>query len=116
MSPVTVDLNVEGLVSRAHDVDRFLALYRVELSRIPADRDDAADAMHAELEELGDLLGIVEDLWETVAGRTARLYEEMQSRVLSEQVERELASHGEKWDRYLNFAAAAGIRVPVPMN
>lgn len=116
MSPAIMDLCVEGLVSRAHDVDRFLALYRVELSRLPADPGNPTDAAGAEMADLEDLLGIVEDLWETLSERTARLYDEMQSRVLAAQVERELASHGEKWNRYLSFAAAAGIRVPVPVN
>lgn len=116
MPPEFADLFVEGLVSRAHDIDRFLALYRAELSRIPAQREGAVAEVSGELSELEDLLGIVEDLWETVSDRTARLFDEMQSRTLAAQVERELASHDEKWHRYVTFAAAAGIRVPAPVN
>src|SRR5690606_22390672 len=110
------DRFVEGLVSRAHDIDRFLALYRAELSRIPAERDEPAAHVREELQELDDLLRVVEDLWETVASRTARIYEEMQDRASAEEVERELSSQGEKWHRYLTFAAAAGIRVPAPVH
>lgn len=116
MSPEFVDLFVEGLVSRAHDIDRFLALYRAELSRIPAEREVTAGPVREELQELEDLLRVVEDLWETVSSRTARIYEEMQNRESAEAVERELASQGERWHRYLTFAAAAGIRVPSPVH
>ena len=117
MSTQCVDLSVEGLINRAHDIDRFLALYRAELARIPADDGYALDAVRTEIEELEDLLLIVEDLWEAVSGRTARLYEEVQNRVVAEsEVHHELATHSEKLRRCFTFAAAAGIRVPAPVN
>ncbi len=113
LSPEFLAPSADGLVSRAHDIDRFLGLYRAELSRIPAEAG-GAEAVLEEVNDLADLLRIVEELWETVSGRTVRLYEELQDGVLTAEVERELASHGEKRRRYLTFAAAAGIRVPTP--
>lgn len=111
MPSATADHRVESLVGRAHDVDRFIALFRAELSRLPRGGDQAT---REELEELGDLVRVVEDLWETVSSRTVRLHEDSRLRGLDAQVEEELAAHGERWTRYLSFADAAGIRVPSP--
>lgn len=115
MSTQCTDHVLEGLISRAHDIDRFLALYRLELARIPAEEQETGDPVQLELEELDDLLRVVEELWGSVAGRTARLYEELQERAFAVGGEA-IALHDAKWNRYLAFAAAAGIRVPAPVN
>lgn len=107
---------LEGLMGRAHDIDRFLALYRAELASLPADRGEASEELRGEMEDLEDLLQVVEELWTTVAGRTARLYGEVQERMALAESADELALPGEKWRRYFAFAAEAGIRVPAPVN
>lgn len=116
MPPHPASRRVEGLVSHAREIDRSLALYRAALDRVPAHLNAPGTASDPGLEELEALLVVVEDLWRAVSGRTARIQEEMLERLLAAEVERELSMQGEKWHRYLNFAAAAGIAVPAPLN
>lgn len=116
MSTQHEDVSVQGLVSRAFDIDCLLALYRAELTCLPADHQVEHTSVREEIEEISDLVTIMEDLWKVVAGRTARLCGEMQAKTVDAQVDDEMASQAERWHRYLAFAAVAGIRVPTLAN
>lgn len=111
MATHRTDVSVQGLVSRAYDIDRLLALYRTELACLPAEHIPDADSVRDGIAEISDLVTVMEDLWCIVAERSARLCGEMQARTADEQVDQEFAASGEKLHRYLTFAAAAGIRV-----
>jgi hypothetical protein len=116
MSPHWIHLHAESLLHRAHDIERSILSFRAELARLPVDEVEDADALLRQVTELGDLLLMVEDLWEAVSGRASEMCEDAADRALRASAGGRSPAQEEKWRRYLVFAAAAGIRLPAPAN